>query len=250
MAKAGITSEDIRIALRGKFGDSRQYAVAEEVGLTTGFSHRRIDMVVVDCFESNHFMIEGIEIKVSKQDLRHELQNPEKHAAFFEHIDCFTLACPKEVIDGMMDVIPKKWGLLIVSEDGYAKYRRKPLALRDDITEKSPISRSFVASLIRSIQKREPSKAEIREAYERGRKDEKKAYEYKADYFENEENMRLVKEYLELRRRLSLYGDLEKTMKEFEAFRALDASGLKIYVKHAMKSLSEVKKVLEEIEDG
>lgn len=91
--------------MRNRFSDHRRYAIAEEVGLTTGFSHRRLDMMVLDCYESNGFRIDGIEIKVSTGDLRRELQDPEKHIAFFDVIDYYTLATPAKVVEPLIDVI-------------------------------------------------------------------------------------------------------------------------------------------------
>lgn len=73
-----MRAEDVRSALRAKYSDHRRYAVAEEVGLTTGFSHRRLDMMVLDCYFSNGFRIDGFEIKISTSDLRRELEDPEK----------------------------------------------------------------------------------------------------------------------------------------------------------------------------
>ena len=81
-----MTTEEVRAALRKKYADHERYAVAEEVGLTTGFSHRRIDFMVLDCYASNGFRVDGIEIKVSTSDLRRELEDPEKHVAFFDKI--------------------------------------------------------------------------------------------------------------------------------------------------------------------
>ena len=94
-----MTADEVRLAIKKKFNDSRRYVIAEEVGLTTGYSRRRIDMVILDCYESNSFRIDGIEIKVSTADLRRELQIPDKHTAFFEKIDSFTLAAPVDVIN-------------------------------------------------------------------------------------------------------------------------------------------------------
>lgn len=72
-----MTAGEVRAALRKKFNDNRRYAIAEEVGLTTGFSHRRLDMMVLDCYNSNGFRIDGFEIKISTSDLRRELEDPE-----------------------------------------------------------------------------------------------------------------------------------------------------------------------------
>ena len=63
----------IRKAIRKRYNDKREYVIAEEVGLSTGYSRRRIDMIVIDCYSSNGFKITGIEIKTSLSDLREEL---------------------------------------------------------------------------------------------------------------------------------------------------------------------------------
>ena len=82
-----MTSDDIRKALKNRYGDHRRFAVAEEVGLTTGGGCRRLDMIVLDCYSSNGFRIDGFEIKVIKTDIRRELEDPENHIAFFDVID-------------------------------------------------------------------------------------------------------------------------------------------------------------------
>ena len=96
----GIKTSEMRELLRKRFGNHARYAVAEEVGDSTGFARRRLDMVVCSCWESDGFCIEGIEIKVSKSDLKHELENPHKHDVFFGDLDFYSLAAPREVING------------------------------------------------------------------------------------------------------------------------------------------------------
>ena len=141
-----LTAEQVRAALRTRFSDSRRYAIAEEVGLQTGFSHRRLDMMVLDCYASNGFRIDGIEIKVSKADLKRELEDPEKHVAFFDVIDYFTLAFPEGVAD--LSVIPPKWGVMLIKGNGQTRYLRKPIALHDEIERAVP--RGFLASITRA----------------------------------------------------------------------------------------------------
>ena len=73
---SNITATEIRALLREKYENDRQFAIAEEVGNATGLEQkRRLDMVVVDCFRSSGYSIHGFEIKVSKADLRRELQD-------------------------------------------------------------------------------------------------------------------------------------------------------------------------------
>ena len=73
-----MDADDVRKALCNRFSDHRRYAIAEEVGLTTGFSHRWLDMIVLDCYASNGFRIDGIEIKVSAQGGRRDGQTRER----------------------------------------------------------------------------------------------------------------------------------------------------------------------------
>ena len=122
----------MRTLLRDKFSDTRRYALAEEVGNETGYQRRRLDMVVVDVYQSNGYSLEGIEIKVSKSDLRRELQGSSKHNIFFDDLDYYSLAAPSDIID--KDLIPKHWGIYAAKfKDGEWTLRtvRKPCSLHD-----------------------------------------------------------------------------------------------------------------------
>lgn len=239
-----MTADDIRAALRTKYHDSRQYAIAEEVGLTTGFSHRRLDMMVLDCYNSNGFRIDGYEIKVSTSDLRRELEDPEKHVAFFDVIDYYTLAVPAGVADPLMDIIPKKWGILIVNEDGTMRFKRKPLALEDRKDDKA-VPRGFLASITRAIQSREPAEQELRKEYERGKAEGKNEAErhrgYMADRVQREAAK--LEAYDKLCARFSLYRDdeVEQVMDEFEAFRKLNIDWLRSDITGTINRLTKLR---------
>lgn len=242
-----MTANDVRAALRTKYHDARQYAIAEEVGLTTGFSHRRLDMMVLDCYNSNGFRIDGFEIKVSTSDLRRELEDPEKHVAFFDVIDYYTLAVPAGVADPLMDIIPKKWGILIVNEDGTTRFKRKPLALEDRKADKA-VPRGFLASITRAIQSREPAEQELRKEYERGKAEGKSEAErhrgYMADRIQREAAK--LEAYDKLCTRFSLYRDdeVEKVMDEFEAFRKLNIDWLRSDITGTINRLAKLRDTL------
>lgn len=241
-----MKAEEVRSALRARYKDSRRYAIAEEVGLTTGFSHRRLDMMVIDCYNSHGFRIDGFEIKVSTSDLRRELADPEKHIAFFDVIDYYTLAVPAGVCEPLMDVIPKKWGILIINEDGSTRYKRRPLALEDQKADRS-IPRGFFASITRAIQSRQPSEQEIREAYEKGLKEGEERAKIRRDYMAD----RVAKEAAKLEAydrisiRLRLWGDnVDEIMDEFEAFRKLDTDWVKRNIEGTIKKLESLHSLL------
>lgn len=241
-----MTAECIRSALRTKYSDHRRYAVAEEVGLTTGFSHRRLDMMVLDCYFSNGFRIDGFEIKVSTSDLRRELEDPEKHIAFFEVIDYYTLVVPKGVADPLIEVIPKKWGILVVNEDGSTRYKRKPLAL-DDKKADEPVPRGFLASIVRAIQGREPATQALESEYQRGLKEGKENEERRQAYMTDRvaKDFAKIQAYDELDTRLRIYGDdVSKILDEFEAFRKLDTDLVAHRISHTIEKLEELSAML------
>ena len=243
-----MTATDVRIALRNRYNDHRRYAVAEEVGLTTGFSHRRLDMMVLDCYSSNGFRIDGFEIKVSTADLRRELEDPEKHIAFFDIIDYYTLAAPAGVVDPLMDIIPKKWGILIVNEDGSTRQKRRALALEDRKADRA-VPRGFFASIVRSIQQRQPSTEELKKEYDRGHEDGKAEAERHRAYMSArvEREAEKLEKYDALERRFELWGrykDVEEVLAEFEAFRKMDTKQIQWATETAIASLNTVLKYL------
>lgn len=238
-----MTAENIREALRSRYSDHRRYAIAEEVGLTTGFSHRRLDMMVFDCFESNGFRIDGIEIKISTGDLKRELEDPEKHIAFYDKVDYFSLATPPKIVEPLIDLIPKRWGIIIVNEDGTTRCKRKPIALADMLCDR-PVSRGFFASIIRNLQTHQPSENELQQAYDRGVEAEKKRYDFEKDYVQKKAET--LKAYDELTRRLHLWNDdVSSMLDEFEAFRKLNLKWMLDSIGKTMDDLQELKNYIE-----
>ena len=241
-----MNAGEVRAALRKKFNDHRRYAIAEEVGLTTGYSHRRLDMMVLDCYNSNGFRIDGFEIKISTSDLRRELEDPEKHIAFFDVIDYYTIAAPAGVVEPLMDIIPKRWGILVINEDGGTRYKRKPLALKDQKADRA-VPRGFLASIVRSIQGLQPSAQELQEEYERGLQEGKAQAERRRDYMSDRVKREAAKleAYDKLQTRFLIWGDnIDEVLDEFEAFRKLDLDKLRGWIKITINELTSLSKKL------
>ena len=246
-----MTAEDIRAALRKRYVDHRQYAVAEEVGITTGGGCRRLDMVVINCFESNCFRIDGIEIKISTSDLRRELEFPEKHVAFYNVIDYYTLAVPAGVVEPLMDIIPKRWGIMIVDTEGNTRYKRKPLALEDKKSD-GAISRGFFASFVRSIQTRQPSDIELMSAYQKGLQEGKESQKRYRDYQleEIKRNAGKIEAYDKLQRRFFLWGeDVETVLDDFERFRKINPDRVLGSIDKTIEHLTKLKGYLHGVEE-
>lgn len=236
-----MNAQEVYNAICQKFSDSRQYAIASEVGLTTGGSRRRIDVVIVNCYASNNFRIDGIEIKVSKADLRRELEDPDKHVAFFDMLDYYTLACPEGIAD--LSLLPPKWGLLVVSDDGRAYYRRKPLALHDSVN--CTVPRGFFAGYVRAIQQYSPSAKTLAAEYRRGVKDgkdeEKRHMRYQQERLSKD--VERLERLDQLERRFKLWGsDYEKKLDEFERFRSANPDWAVTSIKSTISGLEDLLK--------
>lgn len=168
-----MKSSEIVELLRNRFSDKRHYVYATEVFEKTGGYCRRIDFCVMSCYESENYMLEGIEIKVDKADLENEIRMSAKHNIFFDKLDLFSLACPKEVLDTCSLDIPKNWGIYVVN-NGSLRCKRRPTPLSDERDES--IDKGFVASFLRRALVENDNGAteqEKEESYSRGYRDGK-----------------------------------------------------------------------------
>lgn len=247
------TAKDILSLLRERYQDSREWVIASEVQRTTGWSDRRYDFVAMNCFASNGFKIEVVEIKVSKSDLRRELESPEKHNIIFDDIDYYSLAAPADIID--TSIIPPKWGIYAV-KDGKLITKRKPLALHDE--RQSKVSRSFVASFMRASAAQNLDRGlistERAKAFQEGYDTAKKEIGQMADSWDEykrirAQNMRYGNYFSEL----GIYGDpdegrgkekWEKTKQWVKAMKTLDLEELLF---HVQESGNQLKKLEESI---
>ena len=182
-----VKAKDIYRLLMAKYADERQWLCAGEVADTTGFGNRRLDFVAVNCYESQGYGIHAFEIKISKSDLRRELEDPSKHNIFFDWVDTYSICAPDYVLDAEYKaMIPPKWGIYTLStrsvkdnnsggtkEERYIKTVRKPLNFHDD--QDLVIKRSFAMALLRSIRQQNAQRFYLddllRREYERGKVD-------------------------------------------------------------------------------
>lgn len=105
-----VTAQDIRQALKSAYASPEWY-IGFEVGNSTGANCRRhADAVAINAFPSKGFEIRGFEIKVSKQDLKSELNNGIKSDEIARFCDYWFLVVPKGLADGF--TLPPTWGLI------------------------------------------------------------------------------------------------------------------------------------------
>lgn len=105
-----ITADDIRKALAGTY-TSPEWYLGFEVGNSTGAGCRRhADAVAINAYPSKGFETRGFEIKVSKQDLKAELDNGIKSDEIARFCDYWFLVVPKGLTEGF--TLPPTWGVI------------------------------------------------------------------------------------------------------------------------------------------
>jgi hypothetical protein len=137
-----ITAEDIRESLRKKF-TRPEWALFFEVGNGTGGNLRRwADALAMNMYPSRGLAIVGFEIKVSRTDLRKELEQPKKAEAVGCFCNQWYLVVPKGLINDT-DIIPAAWGILEYN-NGLLRQTKKPNELSCQ-----PVTKEFVAAILR-----------------------------------------------------------------------------------------------------
>lgn len=130
-------------ALCGRF-EPPAYAVLPGVPNGTGSKKTRtIDALVMSLWPSRGLTLAGVEIKVSRSDLKRELDNPEKAEPFFKYLDHFWLAVGDESIVQAGDV-PETWGLLVPARTKMRVAKEAPR-----LPNPEPMPRAFLAAILR-----------------------------------------------------------------------------------------------------
>lgn len=101
-----------------------EWAALEEFALRPGGGGRRIDLFLVRAWSGRPgHQRHAIEVKVSRTDLRKELDAPEKRREFVEHSHRFYFATPPGLFKE--DELPPECGLYEVHDDGTVKLRKQ-----------------------------------------------------------------------------------------------------------------------------
>ncbi len=138
-----LDTEGVREALRKKF-HAPEWVTMEEVGNGTGANCKRhADMILFNMYPSRGLALVGIEIKVSRSDLKHELNIPQKAEEIAQYCNEWYLAVPKGLIRDD-DIIPINWGILEIESSGIVRKRKAAKWFED-----KPIPKSFWAALMR-----------------------------------------------------------------------------------------------------
>lgn len=139
-----MNSSDVRAALRKHYSPA-EYALCFEVADATGANKRRsADAVVMNLWPSRGLLIEGIEIKVSRNDWRNELANPAKAEAVAKYCDKWWIVTPENIVHA--HELPPLWGHMVVLETGKVIVN-KPAPQKESAVPKE--GRGFMAAMLR-----------------------------------------------------------------------------------------------------
>lgn len=140
-----MNSADVRAALRNGYKQP-EWALFFEVADGTGMNKRRTaDGILMNMYPSRGLTVHGLEFKVSRSDWTRELRDPDKAESIARFCDLWSVVAPKGLIDSKE--LPRTWGLIEV--DGTATRIKTQASER----KATPLTRSFVASLVRSVAK-------------------------------------------------------------------------------------------------
>lgn len=142
-----ITSDDILEALKNQYREPDWY-LGFEVGNDTGYNTKRhADAIAICPYPSRGYEVRGFEIKVSKSDLKRELEICAKADEMAHFCNYWFLVVPKGLTDDMQ--IPEPWGIIEYNE---GKLRQKKKA---EHFKKTDITYGFMCAFIRGIKRKE-----------------------------------------------------------------------------------------------
>lgn len=134
-----------RHCVPGGHGRPQRRVIAEHLPDHPWAPRRVLDAVVVDTWpgafdrvvdHGRGYGLHGIEVKVSRSDLRRELGDLSKAERFTDggFLTHFSVLAPAEVLKGWRTLgIPETWGVLSLREDGTIRALRAPRLLREQV---------------------------------------------------------------------------------------------------------------------
>ena len=151
VAAPWVYAEEVRIGTGYAFGNAHyrrhQHKVDPHVDVLRLATEQRIDAFALHTWPSKKELRIAYEVKVSRADLKHELDDPTKCAAAMLLSNEFYLVVPQSMtIDA--GTLPDEWGLIRVDDQGHRRMV-KTAVYRD--TPLPPYT--FMLSLARNLQR-------------------------------------------------------------------------------------------------
>jgi hypothetical protein len=161
--KEKITAADVIAGLKVQF-PAPAFCFLEQVADGTGARQNRwADAVAMSVWPSRGYTLDGIEVKVSRYDWLHELQQPKKSAAVQQYCNRWWIAVSDESIVQPGE-LPDTWGLMILNGKKMRVVAPAPSLVA------APWDVPFIASVFRNMAKASTAEIEnaINKAYAKG----------------------------------------------------------------------------------
>lgn len=198
-----MKASDVEQALRAWY-EAPEWAIFFNVASATGgAASRRADAIAMSLWPSRGLELHGFEIKVQRNDWLREKKDPAKAHEIARFCDRWWLAAAPDVVKN--EEVPAAWGVLVCTPKGLIRERD---AAKLDA---QPVTREFLASVLRSASKANPAEEAIRKAVEAARAEEREAAKNAAEVADGH-----------------VRGAYERLQKEVDAFES--ASGIRISV--------------------
>ena len=143
-----VTAETIKALIANKYdsgSNAGKFAVFFELkGGTGAYAHGAIDAFVMNVWPSAKYARYAFEIKISRQDLMHELNNPQKRDWSMGISNEFWFVCTAGICEP--EEIPENCGLMVVSKNG----KQLRIKKRAQYRESQPLELWEIASIIRA----------------------------------------------------------------------------------------------------
>jgi len=168
-----LKTRDLIALLKAKFAPPAWTFTQEVANGTGGRASRWADAVAMSVWPSRGLELHGFEIKASRADWKKELENPAKAEAVCQYMDRWWLvAGSKEIVQA--GELPPTWGLLVPFGGGLKAITEAPKL------EAKPITRPFLADLLRKSITQSVDREALTAEYKRGYKDGQENSSYAA----------------------------------------------------------------------
>lgn len=158
-----MNTQELEAMVKAKFA-MPQYATFFNVANGTGGNANRFaDVVSMSVWPSRGLSLIGLELKVSRSDWQKELSKPDKAESFFGFCDYWWLVIGDDKIVQVGE-LPEPWGLMVAKGNGLKVVKEAPKL------EPKPISRMFLAAIMRRAKEQEADKEALAAAFDSGRK--------------------------------------------------------------------------------
>ena len=173
MSRGRASDVGVHGALCRKYSDP-EYAIFFEVHDKIGGHNASADAIAMGLWKSRGQDLHGIEIKDFRSDWLRELKNPAKADTISRYCDYWWLAVSNDSV-AKLEEVPSKWGLMVLKGKNLHVVKAAPRL------EAEPMSRQFLAALLRRGTEDVMYDARVRAAIDKAREEGEKRAASNAD---------------------------------------------------------------------